>query len=206
MFHVHYTSHGSIGSLITTVPCSSLAKPSFEKQSQYRQRLAFLREERSRRGSICTLEKNEWTGLCTVLAGELADKWGREGPKQSDNATPTRPRPLRYTYRYRAGTTVSVLPVGQSTAALKDGLTAAVSSANAGENSLTLWESENRADLEQWEHDEQQEIAHAMQSILGAQRELDRALLGRECRRLMSGTTALEWTSYPRYRGLHLLR
>ncbi|CAC9538986.1 hypothetical protein, unknown function [Leishmania infantum JPCM5] len=199
MSHIHHTYHGRAGSSITTLSCSSLAAQGSEKQRQYGQRCALLREERYRRGSICALENNEWAELSIVCADELAVEWWREDARKSNNAGPTEPRPTRYTYRYRAGTTVSVLPVVQSTEALNGSLTAAVGTVNAEENQLRLWEWENRADLQEWELGERQEMAQAMQSILVAQRELQLAHLEAACRRVMNGTTALDWTSYPRY-------
>ncbi|CBZ30340.1 hypothetical protein, unknown function [Leishmania mexicana MHOM/GT/2001/U1103] len=205
MFHIHHTYHGRVESSTTTLSCSSLAAQDSEKQRQYGQRCALLREERYRRGSVGALENNEWEELCNVCADELGEEWEREVARENNNASPTEPCRPRYAYRYRAGTTVSVLPVDQSTEALNGGLTAAVTSVNAEENQLRLWEWENRADLQEWELGERQEMAQTMQSILVAQRELELAHLESVCRHVMSGTTALDWTSYPRYDGSELL-
>ncbi|CAG9582107.1 hypothetical protein LMJF_34_2350 [Leishmania major strain Friedlin] len=205
MSHIHHTYHGRVGSSTTTLSCSSFAAQGSEKQLQYGQRCALLREERYRRISICALENSEWAELCIVCADELAEEWWREDARKSNNAGPAEPRPPRYTYRYRAGATVSVLSVGQSTEALNGSLTAAAGCVNAEENQLRLWEWENRADLQEWELGERKEMAQAMQRILETQRELELAHLEGACRRVMNGTTALNWTSYPRYDAPELL-
>ncbi|KAG5468276.1 hypothetical protein LSCM1_02254 [Leishmania martiniquensis] len=176
-----------------------------ESHLQYGERCALLREERYRRSLLCSLEAKGREQLRAVYAEESEGEWTREHARGSATVYTAERRPQLYTYRYRAGATVSVLPVGQSTTSLHERLNAAVDPLNAEMKQLELWESENRAELQEWECSDRQEMAHEVQCILAEQQECDCVVRERACRQVMSGATVLEWASYPCYEGAELL-
>ncbi|KAG5491656.1 hypothetical protein JIQ42_01562 [Leishmania sp. Namibia] len=176
-----------------------------EKQRQYGLRCALLREEQYRRGSLCSQETNGRAQLCIVYVEASDAEWALEHARERSTACASESPPPLYTYRYRAGATVSVLPVGQSVKSLHESLDAADDPLTAEVKLLELWESENRAELEEWEFEERHEMAHEIQCILVAQRERDCVVRECACRRVMSGATSLDWASYPRYEGTKLL-
>ncbi|XQJ30542.1 hypothetical protein NXY56_006639 [Leishmania guyanensis] len=185
--------------------CPKLPAERSEGQIHYSLRCSLLREERCQRDSLFSQAKEEHRQLCAVCAEESKTEWVREDARRAANISPPEPCPSRYTYKYKAGTTVSVLPVGQLTAVLNQRPSATVDPGNAEENLLEPWESENRVDLQEWELGERQEMLHAFQTILVAQHEHELALREAACKLVMGGATALDWTSYPHYAepGLH---
>lgn len=64
---------------------------------------------------------------------------------------------------------------------------------------LVLWETENRLDLQAWEWEERCEMTVAMARIVAQQRSCERGVREQICECVLSGSTVLEWSSYPSY-------
>ncbi|KAG5493969.1 hypothetical protein JKF63_01801 [Porcisia hertigi] len=178
----------------------STTQGSVVEPSEYTSRCALIREERGKRSLKRKLEEMAWSQICTTFADETEAVRAREEAKKVANTGPLKARPPSFDYRYRAGATVSVLPLGESLETLTEKLLLSATS-KTDDSLIKLWESENRADLEEWESVERYRMTQTMQSILAAECEYERAVRERALQRALSGTTVLDWTSYPRYEG-----
>lgn len=176
-----------------------------EEQRQYSRRCVVLREERQKREDALAEEAAAWDAVSAACISRCVAAWAEEEARWRARLMPPTPPPP-YAFRFRAGTTESVLPPGEA----GDGARALLrggpgTPTHVAETQLSQWEQENRADLEAWESLDRSDMAGAMLHILTSQHQRDMAIRKRACRRVLKSATALEWVSYPQYRESRML-
>ncbi|KAK7200739.1 hypothetical protein NESM_000131900 [Novymonas esmeraldas] len=167
-----------------------------QQRDHYGERCALLREERRERGTVRAAEMDEWVRLCVICADATDAELAREDERRRATARPPTPRPPLYVYRFRAGTTDSVLPV-RAPVLSRSARCGAAEDVEAV--LLASWESENRDDMCEWEASERREMMQAVDWIVAAQHARELIARERACRKVLRGTTSLDWASYPAY-------